>query len=155
MKLRLDLVKEEVTRVDENLNRKWKNFETKVETSLIAADNKYDSKLNMVLREGRRIGESLHGIFSGVEKRVTVLLAQVNTSLIEFTELNNSSLKAGGQSGSNSGNPRGSPQISSSGVPVSFSSITTTSTPQPPASNLIINKVSHTFVFQTILLHRT
>ena len=148
MKLRLDLVKEEVTRVDENLNRKWKNFETKVETNLVAADNKYDNKLNMVLREGRRIGESLHGIFNGVEKRVTVLLSQVNTSLIEFIELNNSSTKAaaGGASAEfSSGVSSGSTRSGGFSL-ASLSSTNSSRVPQPPTSNLIITKVFHPLI---------
>ena len=154
MKLRLDLVKEEVTRVDENLNRKWKNFETKVETNLVAADNKYDSKLNMVLREGRRIGESLHGIFSGVEKRVTVLLSQVNTSLIEFIELNNSSTKAINGASAEFSNSVSSSSIRSAGFSLTSLSSNTSAprVPQPHPSNLIITKVLHTFSFSLSLL---
>ncbi|CAG7836974.1 unnamed protein product [Allacma fusca] len=129
-KLRVDMMTEEVTRVDENLSRKWKNFEMKIDTSVTSLDNKYESKLNLVLREGRRIGDSLHGIFSSVEKRVTALVSSVNATLIQFMELSNTSLKA-----------LSSQSAAASLVPATGG----VSTTAQPNSNLITNKVSNMF----------
>lgn len=82
-KLRMDLWGDELSRMEEQLGRKWKILESKFDIMIGNIDSKLESKLNAMQRDNRRHNEFLASAFNAVATGQEKLSEKVSSSMIE------------------------------------------------------------------------
>lgn len=78
----MELWGDELNRIEEQLSRKWKIMESKLDTMLGNIDTKLDTKLTAVQRDNRRYQEFLSNAFN------TVALGQEKVKEKVFSSMN-------------------------------------------------------------------
>jgi hypothetical protein len=82
LQLRFELFGDELNRIEEQLGRKWKIMESKLDTMLGSMDSKLDTKLTAMQRDNRRYQEFLSNAFNtvalGQEKAKEKVISSVN-----------------------------------------------------------------------------
>lgn len=66
----MDLWAEELSRIEEQLTRKWKNLENKFDLMTSSIDSKLESKLTLIQRDNRRHNEHLSNSFLNLGQRL-------------------------------------------------------------------------------------
>jgi len=77
----MDLWTEELSRVDEQLSRKWKNLESKFDLLIPTIESKMENKLTLIQRDNRRHSESFSGMIIGLGQRVELSNERIATSI--------------------------------------------------------------------------
>jgi len=84
----MDLWGEELGRIDEQLTRKWKNMESKLELLVPTMDSKLENKVTLIQRDNRRHNEHLSSLILGMGQRfdakAETIIAVVGMSVSHF-----------------------------------------------------------------------
>jgi hypothetical protein len=80
----MDLWGEELSRIEEQLSRKWKNVESKFDLLVPTIDSKLENKMTLIQRDNRRHNEHLSNLLIGIGQRVEVANGKVITALDSY-----------------------------------------------------------------------